>query len=1738
MGRWVSTIIQGKHGIKTRIVSVYVPILMSKHGHKKVACQQQRALLAMGITGNVLDIFWRDLWKDIDQWIEAGEQLIVAGDWNTNVTKEKFLEEFERRNLIPAIATVHGKNLPPTHNNGSVPIDEIFVSRTININAAGYLEHGSTLSDHRPIWIDVTKQSLIGTKSKLSPTFAARKLKTNDPRIVNNYLNKLHSLLNENKVVQRAERLARWVNGPLSQAQIEEYEELDRLKTKAMEAAEKGCRKLKMGEVKWSPQLQIARDRIRYYTLSRRKLLGRRVRSSLLTRLSKKVSRIATHLDLSQIEEKIDESYKAYKKLRKNHEKLRESFIEDLAAALKKKGKGKRANIVKQLIATESQREMFRRLAIINNKQHDLSTKFVTINTKNGKEVISDKIQMEKAIINENKSKYHQTEDSCPFMDLPLSQHFGEMGIGPMTEQLLKGEYKVPSSVTPQTKEYLELCRLPSEELYINPMTRSLEYFQKSWRKMKERTASRSIHFGHFKAATENDDVMRCHYSMAEIPFRSGYSPERWKKATNIMILKKEGVNDLDRLRTLVLFEADFNHNNKFFGRDMMNHMMDTNQIAQEQYSAPGRKCIDQVLNRRLYFDLIRYQKTSAAMAAADLKSCYDRVAHAPAYLAMRSFGMPTEPIQSMLSTLQDIQYYTFTSHGVSDLSFGGKERGYKAKPNGLGQGNGAGPSIWSIVSSKMFQVMNNRDATTTITSPISKEEIEACGFAFVDDTDLIAMSEGINTHQDAQQKMQKVIDEWEAVSKTTGGALVPKKCWCWLISFDWRQDQWKYSDNSKKNITMTVKNEKEEKKSLTLLPPNKAKEMLGVNLAPDGNQDEQIRIIKEKMTTYAEYIRVGHVNRYEAWTSLSMIAMKSLEYLLPAMTLSAEECTSIMKPVLKQFLPKAGLNRNIKRDLLYSPVSTQGLNLRSPFITQGVSHVKDITENIWKNTITGKLIKCNLEQLRIEIGQNISILESNYEENASLILTDSYVSSTWKFMSQFDITLKDGTPKVPFLRQKDKCIMEVFLDDPEIDKSWIPTLNRCRLYLKAFTLSDITTGCGLKIREEAWHGIKYDTGRNTSQWPIWGKPALLSWTKWRTALRSSLCANYNRILNVPLGNWIQIPLEWKWFTTWHRQKKVLIKKENDQIYLYNRVGRSELHKRFSDQRKKVKIPNGKVIIPTTVRKQGNYWIMSNSPGIDIVEKENTNHENKDGISWLNIQPFSKGAQSSIKRAIENNTAIAVSDGSYSEILGLGTASWIISTQNKEHLLTAGALAPGGKSIQSSYRSEILGLLGILEALHHFCLKWKITEGSCVIMCDGISALEKVEELTRSQINTRHCSCDLLSACVGLKETLPIKLRFAHVKGHQDNSVPLHKLSLAAQHNVLMDRIAKNMLKDYTLDDARNLVPHHLSIISPKHKDKYILQDYKRELYDSLMEVKAHTYWTKDKNRYKEKDVGNIDWEAQTAAMKTIRTTKQRTLVKWFSGWVGVGKNMERWNLRFKGHCPFCNYPKETTQHVIMCKHAQPTDKWKTLLQNYDTSLIRLITNYYLRKAIIYELWAWRRKDLKPLPTLLYADQDLKEAIMEQRSLGWKVYLEGLISTKITQYQQAYHKNSSKQQTTFTWPKKVVKCGWKILTEMWDHRNKKLHQTDVIEDMEGIQILNKILTKERDIGLNKLPMLEYSHLFRLSENELLNKSTEGKKDWLVTVKLARELHNDTNKQEDETDTNDTIRAWIGLPKKT
>jgi hypothetical protein len=51
---------------------------------------------------------------------------------------------------------------------------------------------------------------------------------------------------------------------------------------------------------------------------------------------------------------------------------------------------------------------------------------------------------------------------------------------------------------------------------------------------------------------------------------KTGCSPLRWRVAIYALLLKKAGVTLVEKLRTIVLFQGDFNYMKNYIGRHVM----------------------------------------------------------------------------------------------------------------------------------------------------------------------------------------------------------------------------------------------------------------------------------------------------------------------------------------------------------------------------------------------------------------------------------------------------------------------------------------------------------------------------------------------------------------------------------------------------------------------------------------------------------------------------------------------------------------------------------------------------------------------------------------------------------------------------------------------------------------------------------------------------------------------------------------------------------------------------------------------------------------------------------------------------------------------------------------------------------------------------------------------------------------------------------------------------------------
>ena len=108
------------------------------------------------------------------------------------------------------------------------------------------------------------------------------------------------------------------------------------------------------------------------------------------------------------------------------------------------------------------------------------------------------------------------------------------------------------------------------------------------WKKKKERTSAGKTGwtFSHSKTCALHQSTADFEAAMAHLPYITGYAPKEWQVGVDIMIYKKANLDRVDKLRTIVLREADSNFNDGRLGRAMMHHAETHGMIAREQYGS------------------------------------------------------------------------------------------------------------------------------------------------------------------------------------------------------------------------------------------------------------------------------------------------------------------------------------------------------------------------------------------------------------------------------------------------------------------------------------------------------------------------------------------------------------------------------------------------------------------------------------------------------------------------------------------------------------------------------------------------------------------------------------------------------------------------------------------------------------------------------------------------------------------------------------------------------------------------------------------------------------------------------------------------------------------------------------------------------------------------------------------------------------------------------------------------
>ncbi|MFN9982402.1 MAG: hypothetical protein ACK53Y_20915, partial [bacterium] len=323
----------GRNSYSLRIISAYRP--NPPRGPYTVYAQQQHFLSTQNDPRCPRKAFVEDLCKDIQEFLSSGDQIILLIDGNSSMKSSDLSLALSACSLREVLLDRYGTNGPSTfiRNTTRTPIDGIWATPGIDILAGGYFSYDEVFqgTDHRCLWIDLSLSNAFGHNMPPIVRPQMRRLHCRDPRIVDNFNRRLHKLYLNYKMLDRVTELERLATYPLSPYLANQYEDLDRLQCRCVAEAERKCRKLRVGQVAFSPQLQQAIKYILVWLLLIRSQKGLKVSSRLLKRSIERTSipKTAKNMQGQDLSRALTEAYKTYYEVKRSHSDLRQTALEN-----------------------------------------------------------------------------------------------------------------------------------------------------------------------------------------------------------------------------------------------------------------------------------------------------------------------------------------------------------------------------------------------------------------------------------------------------------------------------------------------------------------------------------------------------------------------------------------------------------------------------------------------------------------------------------------------------------------------------------------------------------------------------------------------------------------------------------------------------------------------------------------------------------------------------------------------------------------------------------------------------------------------------------------------------------------------------------------------------------------------------------------------------------------------------------------------------------------------------------------------------------------------------------------------------------------------------------------------------------------------------------------------------------------------------------------------------------------
>ena len=692
-------------------------------------------------------------------------------------------------------------------------------------------------------------------------------------------------------------------------------------------------------------------------------------------------------------------------------------------------------------------------------------------------------------------------------------------------------------------------------------------------------------------------------------------------------------------------------------------------------------------------------------------------------------------------------------------------------------------------------------------------------------------------------------------------------------------------------------------------------------------------------------------------------------------------------------------------------------------------------------------------------------------------------------------------TPKL--FRDNDRNIMEVAMEDKNlISNRWkmLHHINQCRLYLRAFNISDLTRD-GLTVYGPYLDGTERGE-KKTINIPKMRRPTDNQWRLWKSFLfRNFLSPGTN--INPKLGN-------------------------------------------------NIEVKDASLELPVS---EIDTFLGLDTNGVNLEGIRNLLPESLKCIVGELIIPDDGGL--AISEAIVEGVCIGASDGSLVKdfrryrgahgyaLRGLGT---------NEDIQGYGPSPTSDK--MSSLTTENYGLIGILILLHMLCKKYQLCRdecfGSVIVYIDNKTVVERGNN-SQELINLSDYNIpdqDLWSLTTEIIKKLPIRLQIKWVRGHQDRDIRGEKIygpfTTDVQMNILVDDLASKGMK---LGQGKTIRRPNFStsVISVYDQENVHISDVRGYMTETVNGKRMIKY-VMSRRGWSAQVIQSIEWEGIEAMMRSANPIRRTRLLKMLHNWQNTGKQkriMRDARLKLDSdnplqpteeekHCELCPEgcgEEERELHYLHCPAKLAIASRVLLIRKVLRRLKVLRTYEGITSTVGHILDRISRRGTIALEQGSYhrdGRMSLEEVMKGQELIGWNEFCQGYCHKGWARIQGKHYKSTGVKSRALNierWKKMFCTILGEFCMDCWNVRNEAIHGKEIEESrkkrMERIKGIIKGIYKKR----NEIRGTRYYRIFKMPLKKRLKMGVQANTLWIGMAEESLRLHR-------EMQTKNTIDRWL------